>query len=65
LPTAAAPVLASWFYQSIPLFSLGDDLQYTCYGFGARPGGGAEHYAPINAMPHYNRYGLKVGDGRG
>jgi len=45
-PTAAAPVLASWFYQSLPLFSfelhsfidccVGDDLQYARYGFGAR-----------------------------
>ena len=22
-------------------------------------------YAPINVMPHYHRYGLSVGDGRG
>ena len=43
LPTAAAPTLASWFYQSLPLFSIvlhsflhycvGDNLQCTCYGF--------------------------------
>jgi len=46
LPTAAAPVLASW-YQSLPLFSfelhsfihcrVGDDLWYARYVFGARP----------------------------
>ena len=42
LPTLAAPMLASWFYQSLTLFSfvlysflhywVGDDLQYTRYG---------------------------------
>ena len=41
--TAAAPTLASWFYQSLPLFSfvlhlflhhhVDDDLQFMCYGF--------------------------------
>jgi len=41
-PTAAAPVLASWFYQSLPLFSfvlhsflpyrIGDNLRYVHYG---------------------------------
>jgi len=43
---AAAPVLASWFYQSSLLFffvlhfllpyRIGDDLQYARYGFGVR-----------------------------
>jgi len=43
LPTAAAPMLSSWFYQSLPLFSfvlhsflpynIDDDLVHTCYGF--------------------------------
>jgi len=46
-PTAAAPVLASWFYQSkiasffSPLNSVpspGEDLWYVLYGFGARLG---------------------------
>jgi len=48
LPTAAAPALASWFYQRLSLFSfvlrsflfycVGDDLWYTRYGFGATLG---------------------------
>jgi len=40
-PTAAAPVLTSWFYQT-PLYSIpfslsreGDNLRYMYYGFGA------------------------------
>ena len=48
LPTAAAPVLASWFYRNLPLFSfvlhsflphhIDDDLRYAHYGFGMRLG---------------------------
>ena len=48
LPTTAAPMLASWFYQSLPLFSFvlhsflqhrkGDDLRYVHYGFSTRLG---------------------------
>ena len=47
MPTAAAPMLASWFYQSLPLFSfvvhsflhycVDDDLRYARYGFSVRP----------------------------
>ena len=43
--TSATPMLASWFYQSLPLFSsillsflhygTGDDLRYTHHGFSA------------------------------
>jgi len=43
LPTAAAPMLASWFYQSLPLFSfvflpnrVGDNSWYMHYGFSVR-----------------------------
>ena len=45
LLTAAAPMLASWFYRSLSLFSfvysilyccIGDDLRYVHYGFDAR-----------------------------
>jgi len=42
LPTAAAPVLASWFYQALPLFLIPFSLPHrwwfvvVCFGFGAR-----------------------------
>ena len=45
---AAVPKLASWFYQSLSLFSfvlhsilhccVDDDLKYACYGFSASSG---------------------------
>ena len=48
LSTTAASMLASWFYQSLPLFSfvfrsllhyhIGDLLQYACYGFSVNLG---------------------------
>jgi len=47
-PTAVAPMLAYWFYQSLPLFSfvlhpflpycVGDNLGYARYGFSVRLG---------------------------
>ena len=40
LPAAAAPMLTSWFYQTLPLFPIpsslyciGENQRYTCYGF--------------------------------
>ena len=48
LPTLATPILASCFYQSLPLISfvlhsflryyIGDDLWYAHYGFSVGPG---------------------------
>jgi len=42
-PTAAAPMLALWFYQRLPLFTyvhyrVGDQLQYAHYGFSVKLG---------------------------
>ena len=48
LPTTVATMFASWFYQSLPLFSfvlhyilhysIGDNLQHKCHDFYARVG---------------------------
>jgi len=42
-------------YESVPI-SLAEGKKVTINNY---------TYPPINVMPHYHRYGLRVGDGRG
>ena len=65
MPTAAAPVLASWFYQNLPLFSfvlhsflpycIRDDLRYMHFGFGERLYLSA---VQAGALLHYSLHGM-------